>query len=139
MLSSFAAWSADKCAVEITSTDQMTFDSKLISIPKSCSSFTVTLLHSGEMPKEVMGHNWVLTRAADMQAVAQDGWSAGIANGYLKKNDTRVIAHTKLIGGGERDSITIDTSKLETGEKYHFFCSVPAHLSVMKGELTFGV
>ena len=124
---------AAECKVDVDSTDQMSFNTKEITIDKSCKTFTVNLAHSGKLPKNVMGHNWVLSKTADMAGVATDGMGAGIDKNYLKEGDTRVIAHTKIIGGGEKDSVTFDVSKLTAGESYEFFCSFPGHNSMMKG------
>ena len=64
--------------------------------------------------------------------------SAGLPNNYVPKDDKRIIAHTKVVGGGESTSITFPTSSLKKGGDYTFFCSFPGHWSVMKGKLTFG-
>ena len=127
---------AAECKVTVDSTDQMSYDTKEISIDKSCKTFTVELKHSGSLPKNVMGHNWVLSKTADMQPIATDGLSAGIDKNYLKEGDARIIAHTKVIGAGETDSVTFDVSKLAAGESYGFFCSFPGHISMMKGTVT---
>ncbi|AZC28590.1 azurin [Pseudomonas sp. 22526] len=124
---------AAECKVDVDSTDQMSFNTKEITIDKSCKTFTVNLTHSGSLPKNVMGHNWVLSKSADMVGIATDGMAAGIDKDYLKPGDSRVIAHTKIIGSGEKDSVTFDVSKLTAGESYEFFCSFPGHNSMMKG------
>ena len=124
---------AAECNVTVDSTDQMSFNTKEIVIDKSCKTFTVNLEHSGSLPKNVMGHNWVLTPAANMHPGATDGMAAGIDKNYLKEGDDRIIAHTKLIGAGEKDSVTFDVSKLAVGTDYAFFCSFPGHISMMKG------
>ncbi|MGN8249629.1 azurin [Pseudomonas sp. SMV7] len=124
---------AAECSVTVDSTDQMSFNTKEIVIDKSCKQFTVNLEHSGNLPKNVMGHNIVISKAADMQPIATDGLSAGIDKAYLKEGDERVIAHTKIIGAGEKDSVTFDVSKLAAGTDYGFFCSFPGHISMMKG------
>ena len=124
---------AAECKVTVDSTDQMSFNTKEIAIDKSCKQFTVELTHSGSMAKSVMGHNLVVSKEADMQGIATDGIGAGLDNNYLKAGDTRIIAHTKVIGAGEKDSLTIDVSKLAAGEKYGFFCSFPGHIAMMKG------
>ena len=124
---------AAECKVTVDSTDQLSFNTKAIEIDKSCKQFTVELTHSGNLPKNVMGHNWVLTTEANMQPVATDGMAAGIDKDYLKAGDERIIAHTKIIGAGEKDSVTFDVSKLKADEKYSFFCSFPGHISMMKG------
>ncbi len=124
---------AAECKVDVDSTDQMSFNTKEITIDKSCKTFTVNLSHSGSLPKNVMGHNWVLSKTADMAGITTDGMAAGIDKNYLKEGDTRIIAHTKIIGAGEKDSVTFDVSKLTAGESYQFFCSFPGHNSMMKG------
>ena len=124
---------AAECAVTVDSTDQMSFNTKEIVIDKSCKTFTVNLTHSGNLPKNVMGHNWVLSKTADMAGIATDGMGAGLDKNYLKEGDARVIAHTKVIGAGEKDAVTFDVSKLNPAESYEFFCSIPGHNSMMKG------
>ena len=127
---------AAECKTTIDSTDQMSFNSKAIEIDKSCKTFTVELTHSGSLPKNVMGHNWVLSKTDDMQPIATAGMAAGIDKNYLPEGDARIIAHTKVIGAGETDSVTFDVSKLAAGEAYGFFCSFPGHISMMKGTVT---
>lgn len=129
--------SAKTCNVDIAGTDQMTFDKKEIAVAADCTEVKLTLKHTGKMPATAMGHNWVLTGTKDMQPVATAGMSAGAANAYVPKGDARVLAHTKVIGGGETTSITFPTSKLKKGGDYTFFCSFPGHWAVMKGKLTF--
>lgn len=124
---------AAECKITVDSTDQMSYNTKEITIDKSCKTFTVNLEHSGSLPKNVMGHNWVLSKAEDMVGIATDGMAAGLDKNYLKEGDTRVIAHTKIIGAGEKDSVTFDVSKLTAGQAYEFFCSFPGHNSMMKG------
>lgn len=126
---------AAECSVDVEATDQMTFNTKEIKVSKSCKSFTVNLKHVGKLPKNVMGHNWVLTKTADAQPVATEGMAAGVDKDYVKADDARIIAHTKLIGGGESTSVSFDVSKLAAGESYEFFCSFPGHVAMMKGNL----
>ncbi len=129
----FASVQAADCEVTVDSTDQMRFDTELIEMDASCEEFTVKLTHSGSMAKNVMGHNWVLTLAEDMQGVANDGLTAGLDNDYIKPGDERVIAYTEIIGGGEETSITFDVSGLSKDKEYQFFCSFPGHSALMKG------
>ena len=133
------AFGADKvCKVEITGTDSMQFDKKEISVAADCTSVELTLKHSGKLPAQAMGHNWVLSKTADMQGVVNDGMGAPLASQHIKAGDTRVIAHTKLIGGGQSTSVTFPTSALTKGGAYTFFCSFPGHIALMKGTLKFG-
>lgn len=127
---------ADECSVAITSNDAMQFDTKSIAISSACKEFTVKLTHAGKLPKTVMGHNWVLSKADDKQAIASEGMAAGVDNNYLKQGDERVIASTPIIGGGESTSVTFSVSKLTAGVPYAFFCSYPGHNAIMQGSVT---
>jgi azurin len=131
------AWSAEPCSVVIHSTDQMTYDLKTITVPQTCQRFTVSLKHTGTLPKNIMGHNWVLAKKEDIKGVTTDGAAAGEADDYIQPGDKRVLAHTRLIGGGETDSVTFDTDVLQAGQAYEFFCSYPFHSTMMKGGLIF--
>jgi azurin len=126
---------AAQCDVTIESNDAMQFDIKEITVDKSCTDFTINLKHVGKLPKNAMGHNVVVTKESDMQAVATEGIAAGLDADYVKAGDDRVIAHTKMIGGGESTSVTFDVSKLAAGEAYGYFCSFPGHWAIMKGTL----
>ena len=127
--------SAATCDLEIEGNDAMQFNKTSMDVPQSCKQFTVKLKHVGKLPKAAMGHNWVLTKAADLQGVAADGIGAGLDKNYLKPGDARVIAHTAIVGGGESDSVAFDASKLKADESYAFFCSFPGHSGLMKGTL----
>lgn len=129
---------AADCETTIEANDAMQFSTKEMTVDKSCTKYTVHLKHTGKLPKAAMGHNWVLTKAGDKQAVATDGMTAGLDKDYVKPDDARVIAHTKIVGGGESDSVTFDTSKLTAGENYTFFCSFPGHWAIMTGTLKLG-
>ena len=129
---------ADDCSVTIDSTDAMKYDKSEIVIDKSCKEFTVNLTHSGKLAKNIMGHNVVITKAADARAVASDAIGAGLENNYVKPDDKRVIAFTDIIGGGEKTSITFSVDKLTAGEDYTFFCSFPGHISLMQGSVSVG-
>lgn len=127
---------AEECTIELGSNDAMQFDQKALTVKSSCTTVTLNLTHTGKLPKNVMGHNWVLTKTADSKAVAADGLAAGLDNEYIKAGDERVIAYTKIIGGGETASVTFPVSKLKAGEAYTFFCSFPGHVAIMQGSLT---
>jgi azurin len=129
---------AKTCELTISGNDAMQFDKQTLAVEADCTEVKLTLTHSGKLPASAMGHNWVLTETSVFQAVATAGMSAGLPNDYVPKDDQRVIAHTKVIGGGETTSVTFPTSALKKGGDYTFFCSFPGHWSVMKGTLTFG-
>ncbi len=127
---------AQECTIAVDSTDRMMFDTKEIAISKACKEFTVNLTHSGKLPAAAMGHNWVLSKAADAAAVARAGLGAGLDNQYIEPGDERVIAYTDIIGGGEATSVTFAVSEISANEEYQFFCSFPGHIGLMIGSVT---
>jgi azurin len=133
LLASSTAFAA--CSIDIDGNDAMQFDKKSIEVPATCKEFTVNLTHSGKLAKNVMGHNWVMSKSSDLQGVANDGLAAGLDKDYLKADDSRVIAHTRVIGAGETASVTFAVSKLSADGDYAFFCSFPGHWSLMKGSI----
>ena len=132
-----AAFAAKNCTLNIEGNDLMKFNVTELKVPADCTDVEVVLKHVGKLPKAAMGHNWVLTRTADMQAVANAGVSAGLEKDYLPAGDKRIVAHTKVIGGGESTSVKFKTSQLTKGGDYTFFCSFPGHSALMKGKLVY--
>ena len=126
---------AATCSVNLEGNDAMKFNLSNIDVSKSCTSFTINLKHTGKLAKNVMGHNVVVAKTADMKGIDSDGIKAGLAADYLKVGDTRVLAHSKVVGGGESTSLKIPVAKLGAGP-YSFFCSFPGHSALMKGTIT---
>jgi azurin len=138
LFASSGAFAADKvCKLEISGTDQMQFDKKELVVAPDCTQVELTLKHAGKLPAQAMGHNWVLAKTSDVAGVANDGMGAGLPKDYIKAGDTRVIAHTKVVGGGQTTSVTFPVSKLTKGGAYTYFCSFPGHSAIMKGTLKF--
>lgn len=126
------------CKLEITANDMIQYDKKELKVAGDCATVELTLKHAGKLPVQSMGHNWVLTKTADAGAVANAGMAAGAKNDHVAPNDKQVIAHTKLIGGGQTTTVSFPTSKLQKGGDYTYFCSFPGHSAVMRGKLIFG-
>lgn len=128
----------DTCKLEITANDQMMYDKQTLWVSSGCKSVTLTLHHAGKLPKAAMGHNWVLVNGPDLPAVANAGMGAGAASDYVPAGDKRVLAHTKLVGGGESDTVTFSTAGLKEGSDYKFLCTFPGHNALMHGTFKFG-
>lgn len=120
------------CSFDIEVGDTLAFSTKEMIAETACREIRVNLVHTGNFPVEAMGHNWVLSQPADLQAIANAGMAAGPDQGYLAPDDGRVIAATDLIGGGQSTSVTFSVAELAPGE-YAFFCSFPGHWSSMSG------
>ena len=131
------AASADVCPLTIDATDDMRFEQETLKVEMRCTEVEVTLHHIGKLPARIMGHDWVLTKTADVAAVANAGMGAGLANSFQQPGDKRIIAATKLVGGGENAVVKFSTAQLERGVSYSYFCSAPGHFSIMKGRFVF--
>jgi azurin len=129
---------ADPCRIAIDSNDMMQFSAHELVVPANCSDVELTLRHAGQLPAKVMGHDWVLTKDSDMSAIVNAGLAAGLSHGFLPENDKRIIAATKVVGGGESTTVKFSTAVLVQGVRYVFFCTSPGHSSVMRGRFLFG-
>ena len=115
--------------VILNSNDQMKFDKKIIRVNAN-QKVTLTLNHNGRFPASSMGHNFVLIKK-DVDVNEYALRAAGARNSeYIPEGDNE-IAYTKMLGGGESDTITFDSP--EPG-KYIFICSFPGHYQLMMGE-----
>ncbi|HEY0947800.1 MAG TPA: azurin [Opitutaceae bacterium] len=120
--------------IEITGNDTMKFSLTEIRA-KPGETLTVALTNIGTMPKFSMGHNWVLLKsAAVVNAFVADAPQAATTDYLPPSHKDDMLAHTKLLGPKEKDSVTFQAPK-ETG-RYPYLCSFPGHYQVgMKGEL----
>lgn len=139
-LFSVSAFAADKCSYDLLGTDTRDYKNeqgeivKQIIVPSSCTNFTITLRNVTKMHKNIMGHNVVIAKEKDVKAIAIDGAIAGVKKDYLKPGDTRVLAASKMIGGGDKTSVRFPVAKIKGGG-YDFFCSFLGHERKMHGKL----
>ncbi len=124
-----AAPVSKEAVVVIEGNDAMQYNKKKI-VVKAGQTVKLTLKHVGKMPKAAMGHNFViLKKGTDLAKFASEAMKAKDKD-YIPGED-KIIAHTKLLGGGEQDTITFKAP--EKGE-YDFLCSFPGHYAMMKGK-----
>ena len=129
------AQAAPNCTLKLKGNDAMQYDLKTATVSASCATITIELTHIGKLPVTAMGHNVVIGATKDIAAVSAAGMKAGVAGGYVPKADARVLAATKMVGGGAKASTKLAGSKLKAGGDYSFFCSFPGHSGIMKGKL----
>lgn len=115
--------------VTLNSNDQMKFDRKIIKV-NSNEKVTLTLNHTGRFPASSMGHNFVLLKKdVDVNEYALRAAGARDTE-YIPDGDSELV-YTKMLGGGESDTITFDAPEPGT---YIFICSFPGHYQLMMGE-----
>ncbi len=132
MAPSGPAW-GQECSQTIEGNDLIQYSAAQIRVNADCGEVTITLKHTGQLPANVMGHNWVLTTTPDYMPVATAAQAAGPPE-YLPAGDPRIIGATAMIGGGEEIVVTVDISGLEPGGDYTYFCSFPGHYVLMNGK-----
>ena len=120
--------------IEITAGDNMKFSLASIDA-KAGEELKVVLTNIGTLPKEAMGHNWVLLKkGADPVAFATAAGTAKDTDYIPAALKDQVIAHTQTLGPRKSDEVTFKAPS-EPGE-YTFICSFPPHyLAGMKGVL----
>jgi azurin len=133
-LSTLVALAAGARNVTISGFDTMKYSINTIEAHPG-EKLTVTLKNDGNMPKEAMGHNWILLKAGeDPQSYANSAVTAKSEDYQPKSLASKVLASIKVLGPKESGSVTF-TVPTAPG-KYAYLCSFPAHCQVgMKGLL----
>ena len=117
--------------IVIITNDAMKFDINEINVT-SGQKIRLTLKHTGQLDKRVMGHNVViLKKEVALSTFAARAGSAA-KNDYIPENSSEIIAHTMMIGGGETTEIEFIAP--EPGV-YDYICSFPGHYAMMRGKL----
>ncbi len=126
---------ASEVKIEIDSNDQMQFDKKAFEVVEG-QKVTLVLTHSGQLPKAAMGHNIVILKPGTSLPEFAMKCAPLAANDWIPEDDESkklIIAHTKMLGGGESDTITFTAPA--PGE-YPFLCTFPGHFAMMQGVMT---
>jgi azurin len=119
-------------AIVLEGNDMMKFDKTLFRV-KAGETVTLTLKNVGEMPKASMGHNVVvLIPDTDLHAFGGEAAKASASEYVPLTFKSSIVAHTKLLGPGEEDTITFT---LNDKGVYPFVCSFPGHYGVMQGKI----
>lgn len=119
--------------IAITANDAMQFSVKEI-VASPGETLRIKLTNVGKMPAQVMSHNWVLLKPSTPAEVNAFGMKAqSKAPTYLPDDQSAVIAHTKMLGAGQSDTVEIKAPTAK-GE-YPFLCTFPGHFTIMRGKL----
>ena len=129
-----AATVHDGRPIEIVGNDTMKFSVTEISA-KPGEKLSITLVNLGTTPKFSMGHNWVLLGlAANVETFLVAAAEAPTTEYVPAARQADILAATKLLGPGERDTATF-AAPAAPG-RYPFICSFPGHAQVgMRGVL----
>jgi azurin len=117
--------------ITIESSDSMQYSTN--ELRATTGEITLTLKHTGKMEKAVMGHNLVVLKPGTDINVFGAKASDAKDNDYIPTaEEGSIVAHTKLLGGGESDTVVFTITEPGT---YDYICSFPGHLALMRGKL----
>jgi len=121
--------------IELAGSETMKYDVAEITA-KPGEKLHVVLKAVGSMPKIAMGHNFVLLKAGvSPMEVSNAAFNARETDFIPAAMKDKIIAFTKLAGGGETVDVTF-TAPAKAG-KYDYICTFPGHFAAgMKGTLT---
>ena len=114
--------------VTVQADDKMRFDVTAFDVSPN-QKVSITLKNVGTTPKFSMGHNLVVLdrqiNEQNIQSKFLDPASSEAAHDYVPPTDKNVLAHTKLLGPGETDTITFNAPPIPG--QYLYVCSFPGH------------
>lgn len=120
-----------KVNLALIGNDLMKFDKTEFRV-KAGQEVTLTLRHAGKGDIKIMGHNFVLlNQGVGIPAFAAKAAAVGQKSDWIPEGGKDVIAHTKMIGGGQTATVTFTAPAAGT---YDFICSFPGHSGLMKGK-----
>lgn len=127
--------SAQDAKVEITGNDQMQFSTKAFEVTEG-QKVVLSFKHIGQLPAIAMGHNLVILQPGTAVPTFSAKCAPAKDTGYIPQDaesKKEMVAHTKMLGGGESDEITFTAPA--AGE-YPFICTFPGHFAIMQGVMT---
>ncbi|MEY3394811.1 MAG: azurin [Verrucomicrobiota bacterium] len=121
--------------IEITGNDQMQYNIKAFEV-KEGQKVVLSFKHIGQLPAAAMGHNVVILKPGTVIPAFAQKCAPARDTQFIpadEESKKQIIAHTKMLGGGESDEITFTAPA--PGD-YPFICSFPGHFAIMQGVMT---
>ncbi len=126
---------AQDAKVEITGNDQMQYNIKAFEVTEG-QKVVLSFKHIGQLPSAAMGHNVVILAAGTAAPAFSAKCAPAKETGYIPTDEESkklIIAHTKMLGGGESDEVTFTAP---AAGSYPFICTFPGHFAIMQGVMT---
>jgi azurin len=127
--------SAQDAKIEITGNDQMQFNTKAFTVTEG-QKVVLSFKHIGQLPALAMGHNFVILNSGTAVPAFATKCAPAKDTGYIPQDEEskkQMVAHTKMLGGGESDEITFTAP---AAGDYPFICTFPGHFAIMQGVMT---
>ena len=127
--------SAQDAKIEITGNDQMQYNIKAFEVTEG-QKVGLSFKHIGQLPAIAMGHNVVILKSGTAVPAFATKCAPAKDTGYIPQDEEskkQMVAHTKMLGGGESEEITFTAP---AAGDYPFICSFPGHFAIMQGVMT---
>ncbi len=127
--------SAEDAKIEITGNDQMQYNIKAFEVTEG-QKVVLSFKHIGQLPAIAMGHNVVILKSGTAVPAFATKCAPAKDAGYIPQDEEskkEIVAHTKMLGGGESEEITFTAP---AAGDYPFICSFPGHFAIMQGVMT---
>jgi azurin len=127
--------SAQDAKIEITGNDQMQYNIKAFEVTEG-QKVVLSFKHIGQLPSIAMGHNVVILKSGTAVPAFATKCAPAKDTGYIPQDEEskkEMVAHTKMLGGGESEEITFTAP---AAGDYPFICSFPGHFAIMQGVMT---
>ena len=126
---------AEDAKIELTGNDQMQYNIKAFEVTEG-QKVVLSFKHIGQLPAMAMGHNVVILKTGTAIPAFATKCAPAKDSGYIPQDaesKEQMVAHTKLLGGGESDEITFVAP---AAGDYPFICTFPGHFAIMQGVMT---
>lgn len=127
--------SAQDGKIELTGNDQMQYNIKAFKVTEG-QKVVLSFKHIGQLPAIAMGHNVVILKSGTAVPAFATKCAPAKDTGYIPQDEEskkEMVAHTKMLGGGESDEITFTAP---AAGDYPFICTFPGHFAIMQGVMT---
>ena len=127
--------SAQDAKIEITGNDQMQYNIKAFEVTEG-QKVVLSFKHIGQLPAIAMGHNVVILKSGTAVPAFATKCAPAKDTEYIPQDEEskkQIVAHTKMLGGGESEEITFTAP---AAGDYPFICSFPGHFAIMQGVMT---
>ena len=118
--------------IRLSANENMRFDKELFRV-RAGGKLRLILINTGAKSKTSMTHNVViLAKGTDIADFADAVHNAKDEQYVPSSVASLVIAHTKMVGGGESDEVDFS---IPLAGVYDFICSFPGHWGTMQGKI----
>lgn len=127
--------SAQDAKIEITGNDQMQYNVKAFEVTEG-QKVVLSFKHIGQLPAVAMGHNVVILKSGTVVPAFATKCAPAKDTAYIPQDEESkkaIVAHTKMLGGGESDEVTFTAP---AAGDYPFICTFPGHFAIMQGVMT---